>query len=166
MPIVAGRSTESLGVTGRNVAEQLNNSALFPIAASGATAAALIGPLWIVASGSGFAGIMPASIILMFGFPVFLVALLIPIGLSKFVARFAPIQWLRWAILPGTSAAIGYALPMIVGFALPLSGRMGAVAGLIGGAVSAVAWEYFERHPERGNWDPSAVSNEGAKGDA
>ena len=148
------------------MAEKLNNSALFPIAASGATAAALLGPLWMVASGSGFAGVIPAAIVLMFGFPAFLVALLIPIAVTKVVARFAPIRWLRWTVLPGLSAAIGFALPMIVGFALPLSGRMGAVAGLIGGAVSALAWDYFERHPERGNWDPSAVSNEQAKGDA
>jgi hypothetical protein len=137
---------------------RLNNNAIFPIAFAGAVAAALTVPLWMLTNG---ASVLVAATAFCFGFPAFLVALLFPVGLMNVVAPFASSRWVRWALVSVISAIIGFELPQIVGLMFPVPGKMGAVAGFIGGVVSAWAWGYFERHPEQ-----AMMSGQGAKGDA
>jgi hypothetical protein len=137
---------------------RISNAAIFPIAFAGAVAAALIVPLWMLSSG---ASVAIAATMLFFGFPALLVALLLPVALMNLIAPIAPSKWFRWFLLPIIGAAVGYVLPQVVGLMFAVPGKMGAVAGLIGGGASAWVWGYLERHPEQ-----AIASSQGVEGDA
>ena len=124
---------------------RINNAAIFPIIVGGAIAAALVVPLWMLTSGLGHSPYAIAATVFAFGFPAFLIVLLIAVVVTKAIARFVAFQWLRWLIIPAASAALGFVLPLAVGFMFPVTGEMGALAGFVGGMVCSGVWELIER---------------------
>jgi hypothetical protein len=129
----------------------LTNAAIFPIIMFGAVGAALTVPIWMLSSGLSERPM--ASIVqiigpaFLFAFPAFLIALLIPVAIVKAIAPVASSRLLRWVFFCLASGAIGFALPMLVGFMFPVPGALGAAAGVVGGVVCAGVWDYLERHP-------------------